>query len=246
MTVEKFFEKQSAAKIASDRAYAMRDQIAREHGINLGDAQKHPDYKTLETEAHALYWEADALTPHVIRANLERLNLEDIEVTGVLVGNDRKTRLGQEQMLLTDLCGLRYRGLAKRLGVAMTDMALMVIVEKDGASIGVIDCDGDFDYESAPDLRTALGWKIATDGGRTSLIEFFDLNKAASSIIDTVNNDGVSEKAFFGAYFQTLKRAFVYGRTSRFSDGYCGAATTLWRVATRVLGNEHPGYDFAY
>lgn len=244
--INRYFELRTAQKIASDAAYAMRDQIAREKGINIADAQNHQDYKRLSDAADKLYWEADALTPNVIRANLQSLGIEDMQVTGVVMGRDRMTRLGQGQMLLSDLCGLRYCGMAKHVGVAMKDADFNIVVEKDGVRIGHIDSDGDFDYEQAPDLRTALGWKVATDGGRSALIEAFDLNRATDSILETVRISGTGQNAFFNPFFGTLKSVFVYGRTSRFADGYCGAATTLWRVATRVLGNEHPGYSFAY
>lgn len=98
----------------------------------------------------------------------------------------------------------------------------------------------------APDIRTALGWRIATDGGREYLIQFFDLDQAARFIVETIRMKGTSQDAFFDSFSAVLKSVFVFGRTSRFSDGYCGAKTLLWRMATREVGEEHGGYPFAY
>lgn len=244
--IQQYLETRAASKIASDRAYARRGEIAKETGVNLSDAQDHPEYKALDAEASRLYWEADALTPHVIRANLETLGIADMTVTGVLKTRDG-TVLGELELPLSDLCGLRYRGVATKLGIVdLQDVGFRIIVRKDGEDIGHIDSDGDFDFEAAPDLRTALGWKIATDGGRVHLIEGFDLDAASSKILETVMVFGTSREVFFNLYFSALKRIFMYEKTSRFSDGYCGAATVLWRVATKQLGKPHDGYPFCY
>jgi len=112
--------------------------------------------------------------------------------------------------------------------------------------IGWIDDDRRFHYEAAPTLREALGWAIATDGGRDHLIEYFDLDRAARDILDAIRTNGVGRETFFGAYFEVLKKIFVCGRTSRFADGYCGHVHTLWHVATRELGKEHEGYSFMH
>jgi hypothetical protein len=237
--IKKYIELKTAYKATRDRSFTSAKEPA------------------LQAEATRLYWEADAFTSHFIRANLENMGVKDLVVVGVLHFSDNKrieggirfrdgNEAGRAEMLLSNLCGLRYRGLAKQFGVELKDVSLRIVVEQNGKVIGHIDSDGDFDYEAAPDLRTALGWKIATDGGRERLIESFNLEQEAASLLDTIRTCGVSEEAFFGGYFDTLKRVFVYKHTSRFGDGYCGAATTLWRVATRELGEEHAGYPFCY
>lgn len=208
-------------------------------------------------EASRLYSEADAVTQHIIRANLKNLGIEDMTVVGVLYYSDDECtpgrvrfrdgkEAGRIEMLLSDLCGLRYNGLAKQLGVEPKDVSFRIDIEKDGKKIGRIDSDGDFNFEAAPDLRTALGWKVVTDGGRVRQIEFFNLEQATGALLDTIRTSGIEKEAFFGPYFEMLQRVFVYEQTSRFGDGYCGAATTLWRVATRELGQEHPGHSFCY
>lgn len=112
--------------------------------------------------------------------------------------------------------------------------------------IGFIDSDGRFHFKTSSQLRTALGYMIATDGGRTRLVSGCNLEQTSASLLDVIRSDGTSREIFFGSFFEALKKIFVYDRTTRFGDGYCGAATVLWQVATRELGCDHSGYDFAY
>ncbi len=186
-----------------------------------------------------------AVASDLIRVNLERFGIVDMTVTGVLNGRDGR-RLGHVEMSLSDICGLRYDGLAKNLEIEPKNVELVIKIEADGVVIGKVDSDGGFDYEAAPDFRTALGWKIATDGGQVQIIESFDLDQAARSILEIVQSKGTSKDAFFGPFFEMVKQVFVCRRTSRFGDGYCIAATMIWHVATRQLGEEHPGYPFCY
>lgn len=255
--LEEYFKVFDSYKLAAARRDRRRDEIGEEIGwANEDKVLGHPDYKALDAEAFGLYQEADMLTPHVIRANLEAFGIQDMTVTGVLHYSEKdralngRFRKGEEagriEMLLSDLCGLRYSGLAEMFNAELEEVFIHIDVVQDGKVIGLIDSDGDFDYEAAPDLRTALGWKIATDGGRVCLIGSFDLDQATTWLLDTIRANGIEKEAFFGTYFATLKRVFIYRRTSRFADGRFGAATTLWHVATRALGKEHPGYPFCY
>lgn len=254
---EQYQRARSQSRELSDRIQRLRNQLEKELGLTWIETYSHPEVAPLVKESTRLWRECDALTAHFIQANLKAFGVEDMTVTGVLHFSNNEhipgglrfrdgNEAGRVEMLLSDLCGLRYSGLADHFNVDAKDVSLHVIVEKDGVVIGHIDSDGDFDYEAAPDFRIALGWKIATDGGRVHLIEFFNLDQATASLLDTIRRNGFDKDAFFGPYFETLKRVFVYERTSRFGDGYCGAATTLWHVATRQLGEEHPGYSFAY
>lgn len=249
MSIQEYFQLRTASASATACAEARTEEVARNLWTNSWDdsVREHPDVLVLKAEATRLYWEADALTPHVIRANLQAFGLEDLEVVGVLTDRDSGQEIGRsEPVALSELCGLRYRRLAKKLGLDPQQAGFEITILGDRIVIGRIDSDGDFDYEAAPNLRTALGWKIATDGGRERLIEFFDLDRAARSLLDTIRANGTEREAFFGPYFDALKRVFVYERTSRFADGYCGAADPLWRAATRELGQEHEGYPFCY
>ncbi len=225
--------------------------------FELMAAQRDARGRSDDAEATRLYWEADTLTSHLIRANLESLGVKDVIVTGVLyysanqiTSSELQFRDGDEagriEMLLSDLCGLRYGRVGKRLGVGPEGLSFWIRIEKDGARIGSVDSDGRFDYTAAPDFRTALGWQIATDGGRVRIVESFNLDEASILLLYAIRDAGTSREAFFGPYFKELQRVFKSGHTSRFGDGYCGAATNLWQVATRELGEEHPGYSFSY
>ena len=179
-----------------------------------------------------------------MRGNLEQFGIHDMEVVGVLYDKERN-KVGEVSESLTQLCVLAYSGLAKHFGrdAWQVDFDIEVRVEE---AIGYVCSDGIFHYLATPNLRTALAWFIATDGGREHYIDFFDVDAAANAIIDTVRTNGTSQEAFFGAYFDVLKRVFVCDKTSRFGDGYCMAATFLWWLATRELGVAHDGYSFAF
>lgn len=248
----KYFETKAAHKTISDRRWARRDELG-----STREAEKDPNFKALDAQATRLYLEAEALTPHVIRANLDRMGVNDLTVIGVLHYSDDKPipggiefrdgkEAGRVEMLVSDLCGLGYSGVANRLGIESRKLSFYIVVEQDGKEIGYVDSDGRFRYKAAPDFRSALGWQIATDGGRVSLIENFNLDEASEMVLSTIRVNGVEQNAFFDPYFAALSRVFVAGHTSRFGDGYCGAAITLWRVATRQLGEEHRGYSFSY
>lgn len=237
--VGRFFTLTAEKQTVSDKKYEIQKRL----GWN--QAQENAEYKALDKESMRLYYEKEALTCHVIRHNLKTLGIDDMMVEVELLTN-LGTTVGSKRMLLSDACCLRFSGLCKEIGAEAKDMSTQLIICKDSEPIGHVDSDGDFDYEGAPDLRTALAWKIATDGGRHMLIHC-NVDQDAERILDTIRYNGVSQDAFFGPYFDVLKRVFVYKNTSRFGDGYCGAATTLWRVATRELfGMQHPGYSFCY
>lgn len=192
-----------------------------------------------------------------IRANLEAFRLKDKLVTGVLFYADNKLtprgllfrdgkKAGRVEMMLSELCVLGYSGLAGRLNLDPNKVSLKILIEKDGQVIGRVDDDGIFHYEVAPDLRTALGWYVATDGGRVRLLDF-NPDEEAKRLLETIRFNGTERQAFFGPYFAALQQFLVYDLTSQFSDAYCSAAATLWRVATReLLGKEHPGYAFMH
>lgn len=255
--IQRFFALMTAYNTTNDAFHLLRSTLAQKNHLSLGDAQNLPACLALAAEASRIHQEAQALTPHVIRANLQNMGINDMQVTGILYfSNNLRTpngvhfhdgeEAGRITALLSDLCGLRYANLAKKLGVDEQVISLHIVIENDGKVLGKVDCDGDFDYSAAPDLRTALGWKVATDGGRVRIIESFDLDGATKMLTEIISSDQ-SEEVFFGAYFQALKKIFISEHTSRFGDGYCGAATLLWRVAIRQLfGKEHPGYNFCY
>jgi len=192
----------------------------------------------------------------LILTNLERFGITDMTVTGVFMGDTDPTvhgalkkELCEADVLLSHLCNVGNRNMCHELGIdpQETGWGVDAIIKKDGQRIGCVSSNH-FYYEAAPDLRTALGWSIATEYGREHLIEeSFDLDEAKQVILNTININGTGEKVFRGEYFQALKkRVVVYEHTSSYSDGYLGFATMFWRLATRELGEEHPGYPFCY
>lgn len=225
---------------------ARREEIKASTGKGWAETYADPSVQPLVAEENRLYREMEAVSAEIVRANLETFGLEDFSAVGVLLAADGQAKLGQFETRVSELCSLRYSGLAEKFGIECQKASLQIRVEKDGRRIGYVDSDGRFNYEAAPNLRTALGWKIATDGGRERSLQFFDLEKAAREILATIRENGTGEQAFFGPYFEVLKRVFVYEQTTRFGNGYCGAATIIWQAATRDLGQAHEGYAFMH
>ncbi len=247
MSIDTYLVAHAAYKTASDRAYTARDRISKEKKIGLAEAQNDPEYKALAEESSRLYWEADALTAHPIRANLTQFGLADPMVVGTLRDRNGTAILGTTSPTpLAQLCALRYRGIAREIGLDPEKVGFSIEIATEGRAIGFVDSDGGFHHEAAPDLRTALAWKVATDGGRERLVTGFNPDQAAEDILAIIATGEPSEAKFFGSYSAALKKIFVYEESSRFSDGHCSAMTTLWHVATRELGCEHAGYGFAY
>ncbi len=244
----------TAVNAAWKRVSAKEFELLEARGRDY-DYRSDPEYKALEHVFNLLLCEERLLISQAIRANLSNMGIEDMSVTGVLhlSENERtprgiRRRDGQEagrvEMLLSDLCGLCSEGLAVKLGVDREAVSFDINIEKDGMVVGRIDAAGVFDFLKAPSLKTALAWKVATDGGRTRLIEGFDPDTAGRLLLETIRTHGTDKPTFFGPYFDALKRIFVCEKTSQSKDGYLSAAIPLWRVATRELGQEHEGYEF--
>lgn len=241
--VREYLDRGRVARMCSDAHSERQRQLMQKHGLDYPADNELEELDKKRINARERQAE---LAPAMIRANLYRFDLEDTDVTAELEERDSKRRIAalMEPQPLSNFCGLKFRGIAQRLGIDTESIKFNVYVKDGDKEIGTIGTDGQFTYSSAPDLRTALGWCIATDGGRERIIDFFDLDKAAQSILELIREEGVSEDTFFGPYFKLLQTIFKYEQTSRFGDGYCGVASDLWRVATRQLGNEHGGYDF--
>ncbi|MFA5186266.1 MAG: hypothetical protein WC551_07305 [Patescibacteria group bacterium] len=188
------------------------------------------EYERLRLEAERLAGEVVASRAYVIRANLANLGVQDQVVTAVLMDCSEK-EWGKVEMLLSDVCGLRGDGIASKLGISEENERFYVLVQRDGKRIGRFDIDLSLD---GVDLRTAMGWAVAT---QIELVEFFDLDRAVSALLEVVRDNGTSREAFFGPYFGTRSRI------PQLKD-FSGAAIMLWKAATRELGKEHDGYDF--
>lgn len=244
--VREYLNRSHAVRMCTDAYSERQTKLIQKHGLDYPADDE--ELEELDKKMIKAYERQEELTPAIIRANLYRFDLEDTDVTTELEERNSERRIAtlMEPEPLSNFCGMKFHEIAQRLGIDIGTIKFAVYVKREDKEIGRIDSDGRFMYRSAPDLRTALGWSIATDGGRERIIDFFDLDKASQSILALIHEEGVSEKTFFGHYFKLLQTIFKYEQTSRFADGYCGAADDLWHVATRQLGNEHSGYNFVY
>ena len=116
----------------------------------------------------------------------------------------------------------------------------------EGNEIGFVDDNLIFHYEKAPDVKTALGWGLASDGGANNSLVDVNLDTLARKL-ETAIHQGTGEEIFTGVWGDAIREAFQYRTTSRYSSGYCLHRAPLWKVATRtVLGEEHPGYELRH
>lgn len=251
----KFFELKEAQKAASKAAQEKRDELIARLNLTHEEASKRQEYQELNNESMRLYREVQSMAHWVIKTNLEQFSLEDMEVTGIFLKDGYgEEEAGRATMLLSEICGLRYEGLAKKLGLNPRELRLQILVEKDDKRIGHIDCDGRFHYESAPDLRTCIGWAVVTDLGREQLLNY-DLDQETEALARSIRSapplDEEEEvlKAFFfdGDFARQIQVTMGYKKGSRFADGYCGVKNTFWQVGTLTIrGKKHPGFTFGY
>ena len=176
-----------------------------------------------------------------LRENLKRFGLEDIIVTGTIgVRNSytyEHTTIELGPMHLSQMCGNVWATINKRRS---DEIDLSIRVFSNGTKIGVVDSDNSFHYSAAPDLRTALGWNVATDLGHMKVLGF-GLDSAVKGLETVIRKAPVDgdEKAilnfYLGAFKTQLSHTIVYQRTSRFSDGYMGPLGLLWRIGTKTI-----------
>ncbi|MFA6131594.1 MAG: hypothetical protein WC702_00800 [Patescibacteria group bacterium] len=178
-----------------------------------------------------------------IRAILQSLGLEDFEAVGVLINFiGQYYEVGRETMMLSELCALRASGLAARLGVDPRSIHSTITIMFDSLKIGSVNKNGSFDFESAPDLRSALLWRVATGGGPLDGIKAFDPDETAEELKRINRQLDKDMAAFFAPWFYCLRTTLE--RCSLFDDSWHRSSTIMWRVATRELGCEHYGYWF--
>ena len=180
-----------------------------------------------------------------LRENLKRFGLEDIIVTGT-IGivrrvhhyNHEKTAIQVGPMHLSQMCGRVLATIKK----GRSDQAdFNIDVSQDGVRIGHVDSNHRFHYTAAPDLRTVLGWVVATDLGHVKVLHGFHLDGEVKQLVAVIRNaptDG-DEKAvlnyYLGAFKSQLARAIKYRRTSRVVDGYIGPLYLLWAIGTKAI-----------
>lgn len=253
---DRLVDQYKCSKASYEDAVRKRDQLVAsewEKDMHPQDrrvqAWQHPDVLQLmsiyDREAEALR----LLQAEMIRANLARFQVSDLEVTAVLhpkLGVKSLPGVGDElRAPLSEICTLKYRGVAMRLGVDREQVHLHVEIRFGGVEIGHVDSDGDFHYCGAPTLREALAWKLATDGGQWRELNI-DLDAWSGALLDLIAANGTGERFFKEEYQQLLKLIFVPEKTGRTGDSPYSAKTVLWRVATRQLGTPHDGYRVLY
>lgn len=195
-------------------------------------------------EAMRAHRQMDALALYPIRENLVRLGVSDMTCEGI-VDSILDWELARCTRSVSEICALRPTGLLNLMGVDSTAALPIVRIMRDNAMVGSVDGSGCFCYSGAPDLRTALAWGLATDGGRHCLFEKVDTDAVAAhaqGINDVIVREGTAKSTFDGSYLAVLREIFVHKRTSRFEEPDWELRRTLWRVATRTLGREHYGY----
>lgn len=199
-----------------------------------------------------------------IAEGLKGFGLEDIPVVGrtMLLEGDREhtpiriietgpttlTLLCAQADLWCEHCVPRNRSAYERV------RGTLEVLRQDEL-IGMIDLNHVFSYSAAPDLRTCIGWVVATDLGRRRLFDY-DLDVAVSAIAESVRGLGnlstaprgeVMKVYCEGAFGEAVRVHLRQDHGSRIigSGSTQEAKRAIWQVAVRtLLGQEHAGFIF--
>lgn len=115
---------------------------------------------------------------------------------------------------------------------------------------GQFDSDGKVSLVS--DLRTALTWRIVTDGGSRYRIDLDGLDEMIQIYHDGVRSfyDRYGHDPYYGreaAPFLDLVRLYYrYEKESQYGDGYCSAVQVIWSAACFDLYGEHRAYPYRF
>ncbi len=179
-----------------------------------------------------------------LRENLERLGIEDPEITVVFrvthERDARKNRLVEFDLPLSE--ALHHQVACEWHSFLQTSWPEKVNsdpdVQVDGTFIGYLDPSG-FRYKDPPSLRTALAWMVVAQWEYAPFA--FDLDVAHKELASVIAR-GVTQEVFVEHWLPALKRVFNQsGMVSK--DGYRASENYLWRAATKdALGASHPGY----
>jgi|GEM_PF-4700099 len=177
----------------------------------------------------------------ILLENLRRFGLEDIEVTGAgkirYLYSDERTTITTGAMPLSQMCGDVWPNINIRGDRCILDTNVL----QNGVKIGHVNSDHTFHYTAAPDLRTALGWLVATDLGHGKIIRGFDLDRAARELEEVLrqapagNNEGANRRFCLDVFQYRVHRMFEDNHLSRFGNGGHEDFLTLWGVGTRAL-----------
>jgi hypothetical protein len=194
-----------------------------------------------------------------VQSILSSFGIKDLEVIGKIdVLSDKRyfklrTIETRQTWKLSELCvkstdlGQDVRSCCQ----VMERVDFDINVFEEGQRIGYIDSDCRFLFEAAPDLRTCVGWAVATDVGhseRSPLDPFhYDLDQAVERITSLLGTSPLPEgslKEFFFRTFQPMvSEIMAWNKGSRYGGGYCTWGPLYWEVGTRLLwGKSHPGF----
>mgnify|MGYP001610153397 CR=1 FL=1 len=193
-----------------------------------------------------------------IRASLRLLDLHDLKVVGkkrmmpsgydpLHNGKAELVVLTPETLLLSELCGGGQQ-LARNRGMDLRTYSYCIEVFQGDAYIGYVDPLGRFSYAAARDLRTALGWAVATDLGQERPLTY-DLPLEAGRLEAEIRHgirgksEAELETFFFADWQHAVRRALAQGKGSRFENAHLALQIELWRVGTRrILSRVHIGF----
>lgn len=151
---------------------------------------------------------------------------------------------GTMLMPLSEAATLGYAGLASMLAIAERTSLELVLFE--GADrVGVITCGGRVQLNRGS-LREVLGYCIATDGGSEWSVKDVPLDGYVQRLLHVVRSEGTCKHAFFDHFMGMLPEIYRNKFETHYGDGYCGISWCVWKAVTRELGQEHPGYEFAF
>jgi cold shock protein len=178
-------------------------------------------------------WSGESWSVDGVLVNLKKFGLEDFTATAVVSARDLQTQKQLEVQIvnsLSKLSGDVISGLDRLRKYRKISHEVAVL--RDGVRIGHIDDDGRFHYTGASDLRTALGWIVATGVGRFKAVHGFNLDGVAKGITTMISKTPANSKSDFESHV-----AKVFPKVGCNRQHY-GVEPLLWEVGVRTLPAE--------
>lgn len=170
---------------------------------------------------------------NTIKYNLDLFGIDDMEVvpTVRIIRNDSDLRElirieKLEPMKLTRLCAdareIRYSEVDhNRDDWEAVDSIITVSSTTTGSQLGFVDSEGVSYLKEVPDLRTCLGWIVATSIGREGLLIGYELDEEAEKLKKAFRSFGSEEE-----FNHCLREALRY-----YDDAYNPVSLSLARNA---------------
>ena len=189
-------------------------------------------------EAENLEGKIQEYLPYLLMYNAEKADILDFDATALFYSKEE--HIAEWEISLMALYMVGYHDAIESKNPNPRMMNRDILIKKDGKEIGRFSNNNIFSFWDAPDLKTALGWRIFTDAGMSMIIESYNPKEASRKILDSIKEHGISRNTFEGPFSEALADIFVKGKTSRF--GSKTARHLIWKHATKELGREHLGY----